>query len=168
MQPTLAFGTGNWNNHTVLQYRCQRNSYEARLHFRPPLSIVFLWISGQSFRAMGHYARGAATMNLHILFNSLLNFYFVLLVVIRLVGHCYKPQPSVIIIIINRRAQWMEQRTVSFSYYFLPLRAVRQWYCNHGWTDWSGWIKKFGGPVWKYLMAYPHDQSERPNDPCPV
>jgi len=35
-----------------------------------------------------------------ILFNSLLNFYFVVLVVIGLVGHCCKLQPSVIIIII--------------------------------------------------------------------
>jgi len=35
-----------------------------------------------------------------ILFNSLLNFYYVVLVVIGLVGHCCTPTPSVIIIII--------------------------------------------------------------------
>lgn len=35
-----------------------------------------------------------------ILYNSRLNFYFVVLVVIGLVCHCCEPQPSVIIIII--------------------------------------------------------------------
>jgi len=37
---------------------------------------------------------------LQILYNSLLNFYYVASVVIRLDGHCCKPHPSVIIIII--------------------------------------------------------------------
>jgi len=37
---------------------------------------------------------------LQILYNSMLNFYYVVLVVIVPVGHCCKPQPSVIIIII--------------------------------------------------------------------
>ena len=37
---------------------------------------------------------------LQILFNSPLNFYYDVLVVIGPVGHCCKPQPSVIIIII--------------------------------------------------------------------
>jgi len=38
---------------------------------------------------------------LQILFNCPLNFYFVVLVVIGLVGHCCKPQPSLIIFIIR-------------------------------------------------------------------
>jgi len=37
---------------------------------------------------------------LQLLYNSVLNIYYVVLVVIGLVGHCCKPQPSVIITII--------------------------------------------------------------------
>ena len=81
-----------------------------------------------------------------ILYNSIPNFYYVVLVAVRLVGHCCKPRPSVIIIIIIIKRSYRinadvvkqvehQEWSVSFVSAFYYVDAVS---CSAAqWTEFS-------------------------------